>query len=141
MGLKSLVYAVILVAAMATLTADAQGGVIGTLLGLIHIEGTLYCTVNGNIGDLGQATPVFPSTLEQAAIPKHHLLTPFIHVNFTLAPLILYFSITTLLVLLFRYYFPSLSKIVIGSALPLILLSIGTTKMMFAIATKEINLL
>lgn len=63
------------------------------------------------------------------------------HVNFTLAPLILYFSITTLLVLLFRYYFPRLSKIVTGSALPLILLSIGATKMMFAIATKEINLL
>ncbi|GAY35875.1 hypothetical protein CUMW_019110, partial [Citrus unshiu] len=64
-GLKSLVYAVILVAAMATLTADAQGGVIGTLLGLIHNEGTLYCTVNGNIGDLGQATPVFPNAKVQ----------------------------------------------------------------------------
>lgn len=63
MGLKSLVYAVILVAAMGALMADAQGGVIGTLLGLIHIEGTLYYSVNGKIGDLGQATPVFPSTL------------------------------------------------------------------------------
>lgn len=62
-GLKSLVYAVILVAAMGALMANAQGGFIGTLLGLIHIEGTLYCTVNGKIGDLGQATPVFPSTL------------------------------------------------------------------------------
>lgn len=110
MGLKSLVYAVILVAAMGALMADAQGGFIGTLLGLIHIEGTLYCTVNGNIGDLFFQV----SCSKQQFLSIIYLLTPFIHVNFTLAPLILYFSIATLLVLLFRYYFPRLTKIVTG---------------------------
>ncbi|KAJ0035867.1 hypothetical protein Pint_24498 [Pistacia integerrima] len=39
--------------------AEAQLGIIGGLLNLIHIQGNVYCTANGNIGVNGTATPVF----------------------------------------------------------------------------------
>ncbi|XVF28294.1 hypothetical protein REPUB_Repub15cG0017700 [Reevesia pubescens] len=46
--------------------AEAQiGGLISGLLGLIKIQGTLFCTVDGNMGANGTATPVFPNALVQ----------------------------------------------------------------------------
>ena len=64
MALKTLMFVCLLVAAMALAApmAEAQlGGLISGLLGLIKIQGTLFCTVDGNIGVNGTATPVFPS--------------------------------------------------------------------------------
>ncbi|KAF9618966.1 hypothetical protein IFM89_002961 [Coptis chinensis] len=47
------------VVGLATPLAKAQLG--ETLAGLIRIEGTLFCTINGNISVNGTATPVFPN--------------------------------------------------------------------------------
>ncbi|KAG6756961.1 hypothetical protein POTOM_037260 [Populus tomentosa] len=57
----SLVSAAILAAPV----AEAQPGLIGSLLGLIRIQGTLFCTADGNMGANGTATPVFPNALVQ----------------------------------------------------------------------------
>ncbi|KAA8548927.1 hypothetical protein F0562_000611 [Nyssa sinensis] len=65
MALKSLLLVLLLVAAMATPIAEAQLGLISGLLGLIRVQGTLFCTVNGNMGVNGTATPVFPNALVQ----------------------------------------------------------------------------
>ncbi|KAM7259833.1 hypothetical protein ACFE04_015574 [Oxalis oulophora] len=43
----------------------AEAGLIGSLLGLINIQGTLFCTANGNVNVNGTATPVFPNALVQ----------------------------------------------------------------------------
>lgn len=66
MALKTLMFVCFLVATMAMVAppmAEAQqlGGLISGLLGLTKIQGTLFCTVDGNIGVNGSATPVFPS--------------------------------------------------------------------------------
>ncbi|KAL2470366.1 Pollen Ole e 1 allergen and extensin family protein [Abeliophyllum distichum] len=50
---------------MAPAIAEAQQGLLGDLLGLISINGTVFCTVNGNIGVNGTATPVFPNAKVQ----------------------------------------------------------------------------
>lgn len=63
MASKVLLLVSILVAAMAALIAEAQIGLISDLLNLIQIQGTVFCTPNGNIGVNGTATPGFPSKL------------------------------------------------------------------------------
>uniref|UniRef100_A0A5B7BLH4 Putative Pollen Ole e 1 allergen and extensin family protein n=1 Tax=Davidia involucrata TaxID=16924 RepID=A0A5B7BLH4_DAVIN len=63
MALKSPLFVLLLVAAMAIPKAEAQLGLLNGLLGLIRIQGTLFCTVNGNMGVNGTATPVFPNAL------------------------------------------------------------------------------
>ncbi|KAK9149556.1 hypothetical protein Scep_008313 [Stephania cephalantha] len=65
MALKSLLFASLLVAWVAAPLAGAQLGGLGNLLGLIRIQGTLFCTANGNAGINGAATPVFPNALVQ----------------------------------------------------------------------------
>ncbi|KAJ6722104.1 POLLEN OLE E 1 ALLERGEN AND EXTENSIN FAMILY PROTEIN-RELATED [Salix viminalis] len=66
MAFKSLLFFALLSAAMvAAPVAEAQLGLIGGLLGLIRIQGTLFCTANGNMGANGTATPVFPNALVQ----------------------------------------------------------------------------
>ncbi|XP_024046715.1 LOW QUALITY PROTEIN: phylloplanin [Citrus clementina] len=53
---------------LATVTApiaEAQFGLIGGILGLIRIQGTVFCTANGNMGVNGTATPAFPNALVQ----------------------------------------------------------------------------
>ncbi|KAJ4722155.1 phylloplanin-like [Melia azedarach] len=49
----------------ATPIAEAQVGLISGLPGLIRIQGTVFCTANGNMGVNGTATPVFPNALVQ----------------------------------------------------------------------------
>ncbi|CAA3005852.1 Hypothetical predicted protein [Olea europaea subsp. europaea] len=53
------------IAIIAPVIIEAQQGLLGNLLGLISINGTVFCTVNGNIGVNGTATPVFPNALVQ----------------------------------------------------------------------------
>ncbi|KAK6138946.1 hypothetical protein DH2020_027310 [Rehmannia glutinosa] len=67
MALKSLVVFSLLIVGIAMPLAHAQllGGILGPLLGLLRIQGILYCTPNGNIGVNGTATPVFPNALVQ----------------------------------------------------------------------------
>ncbi|KAG4180435.1 hypothetical protein ERO13_A10G165200v2 [Gossypium hirsutum] len=68
MALKTLMLVCLLLAAMALipLIAEAQlGGLISGLLGLIRIQGTVFCTVDGNMGVNGTATPAFPNALVQ----------------------------------------------------------------------------
>ncbi|KAK2990124.1 hypothetical protein RJ640_014793 [Escallonia rubra] len=66
MASKPIILLVSLLAiAIAASTAEAQLGLIGGLLGLIRIQGTLFCTLNGNIGINGTSTPVFPNALVQ----------------------------------------------------------------------------
>ncbi|XP_023000425.1 phylloplanin-like [Cucurbita maxima] len=55
----------IIVLTMATLSS-CQFDLIRTLLGLTHIQGTLYCTLNGNM-IYGLLTPTFPN----AAVEMH----------------------------------------------------------------------
>ncbi|KAF5183126.1 Phylloplanin [Thalictrum thalictroides] len=45
------------------LLADAQ--LLGGILGLTQIRGTLFCSVNGSIGSNSTTTPVFPNALVQ----------------------------------------------------------------------------
>jgi hypothetical protein len=64
MAFKSFLFVSLVGAAiLAAPVAEAQLGLIGGLLGLIRIQGTLFCTANGNMGANGTATPVFPSML------------------------------------------------------------------------------
>ncbi|KAI5572451.1 hypothetical protein BDE02_10G014400 [Populus trichocarpa] len=66
MAFKSFLFVSLVGAAiMAAPVAEAQLGLIGGLLGLIRIQGTLFCTANGNMGANGTATPVFPNALVQ----------------------------------------------------------------------------
>ncbi|KAM7485069.1 hypothetical protein LguiA_001078 [Lonicera macranthoides] len=44
---------------------QGQLGIVSGLLGLIRIQGTVYCTANGNVGVNGTSTPVFPNALVQ----------------------------------------------------------------------------
>ncbi|XP_044487456.1 phylloplanin-like [Mangifera indica] len=61
MALKSLLFVSLVVAAAIAPMVDAQLGIISSLVNLIYIQGTLYCTPNGNVGVNGSATPVFPN--------------------------------------------------------------------------------
>ncbi|XP_022137816.1 phylloplanin-like [Momordica charantia] len=66
MGLRSVLLVLVMAAAVgAPLMVEAQLGIIGSLLGLIRIQGTVFCTANGNIGINGTATPVFPNAAVQ----------------------------------------------------------------------------
>ncbi|PON62027.1 Phylloplanin [Parasponia andersonii] len=66
MALKiSLVSVIFILAASMAALAEAQLGGLGNLLGLINIQGTVFCTVNGRIGVNGTSTPVFPNALVQ----------------------------------------------------------------------------
>ncbi|XP_038903470.1 phylloplanin-like [Benincasa hispida] len=66
MGLKSVLFVLVIVGAMgAPLMVEAQLGIVGSLLGLIRIQGTVFCTANGNIGINGTATPIFPNASVQ----------------------------------------------------------------------------
>ncbi|XP_060191607.1 phylloplanin-like [Lycium barbarum] len=51
---------------VATPLAVAQGGLLNGLLGLIHIDGVLYCSPNGKIDVInGTTTPIFPNAAVQ----------------------------------------------------------------------------
>uniref|UniRef100_A0A2N9H7J4 Phylloplanin n=1 Tax=Fagus sylvatica TaxID=28930 RepID=A0A2N9H7J4_FAGSY len=63
MALKFFLFVSLMVAAFAIPIAGA--GLISGLLGLTRIQGTLFCTLNGNIGANGTSTPVFPNALVQ----------------------------------------------------------------------------
>ncbi|XP_057772354.1 phylloplanin-like [Salvia miltiorrhiza] len=64
MGFKYLVLISLLVA-LPFAQPQLLGGILGPLLGLLKIQGILYCTPNGNIGVNGTSTPVFPNALVQ----------------------------------------------------------------------------
>ncbi|KAH6769677.1 Pollen Ole e 1 allergen and extensin family protein [Perilla frutescens var. hirtella] len=75
MASKSLLLLSLLIACIALPFAQAQlglggiGGIIGGLLnpilGLLKIQGILYCTPTGNLGVNATTTPVFPNALVQ----------------------------------------------------------------------------
>ncbi|KAJ7955124.1 phylloplanin-like [Quillaja saponaria] len=66
MAFKALVVMSLLVTVMALIPeAKAQLGLIGGLLGLIRIQGTVFCIANGNMGVNGTATPVFSNAQVQ----------------------------------------------------------------------------
>ncbi|KAH9683497.1 pollen ole e 1 allergen and extensin family protein [Citrus sinensis] len=60
MALKSFLFVSIMLATETAPIAEAQFGLIGGILGLIRIQGTVFCTANGNMGVNGTATPAFP---------------------------------------------------------------------------------
>lgn len=68
MALKSFLFVSIMLATVTAPIAEAQFGLIGGILGLIRIQGTVFCTANGNMGVNGTATPAFPRKL----MPKIH---------------------------------------------------------------------
>ncbi|XP_028092402.1 phylloplanin-like [Camellia sinensis] len=66
MALKSLLLVFLLIAALTAVPmAEAQLGLISGLLGLIRIQGTVFCTANGNMGVNGTSAPVFPNAKVQ----------------------------------------------------------------------------
>ncbi|KAL0414752.1 UNVERIFIED_CONTAM: hypothetical protein Sradi_1676900 [Sesamum radiatum] len=67
MALKSLVLVSLLVAAVAAPMAQAQitASTHGPTFGVVHADISLYCTPDGNIGPLGEATPPFPNAMVQ----------------------------------------------------------------------------
>ncbi|KAI3864583.1 hypothetical protein MKX03_017040 [Papaver bracteatum] len=71
-GLKSFLFVFVLVAVMtAAPLAEAQlgggpvSGIIGLILGLIRVQGTVFCSINGSAGANGTETPAFPNALIQ----------------------------------------------------------------------------
>ncbi|ESR32784.1 hypothetical protein CICLE_v10006409mg, partial [Citrus x clementina] len=64
-ALKSFLFVSIMLATVTAPIAEAQFGLIGGILGLIRIQGTVFCTANGNMGVNGTATPAFPNALVQ----------------------------------------------------------------------------
>ncbi|KAA0049504.1 hypothetical protein IC582_012847 [Cucumis melo] len=70
MGLKSKMLVMVMVIGAlgsAPLMAEAQlGNIIGSLLGVINVQGVVYCTADGNIGTINAtSTPVFPNAVVQ----------------------------------------------------------------------------
>ncbi|KAL5541875.1 hypothetical protein UlMin_009585 [Ulmus minor] len=72
MALKSFLFVFLLVGVMAAPIAEAQlgglgglGGIVGGLLGLIRIQGSVSCSLNGGINANGIAAPAFPNALVQ----------------------------------------------------------------------------
>ena len=81
MAFKSFLFVSLLSAAvLAAPVAEAQLGLIGGILGLIRIQGTLFCTANGNMGANGTATPVFPSKLVSSGWIPSFLLVDSIYI-------------------------------------------------------------
>ncbi|XP_068658220.1 phylloplanin-like [Aristolochia californica] len=62
MASKCLLLLLVLLVSVASLPAEAQ---LGGLLGLIRVRGTVFCTVDGNIGASGTATPAFATAQVQ----------------------------------------------------------------------------
>ncbi|XP_021905026.1 phylloplanin-like [Carica papaya] len=60
---SSLLFTFLLISAISAPIAQSQLGLIGQLLGLIRITGTVFCTSNGNlnVGVNASSTPVFPN--------------------------------------------------------------------------------
>jgi hypothetical protein len=58
MALKLALFVFLVIAAVAAPLPRAQSQLLGGLLGLIHINGTVFCSINGNLGANGA---VFPS--------------------------------------------------------------------------------
>ncbi|XP_027120822.1 phylloplanin-like [Coffea eugenioides] len=66
MAIRSILFISLAVAIMAIPIAEAQlGGLISGLLGSINVKGIVFCTLDGNIGINGTATPVFSNALVQ----------------------------------------------------------------------------
>ncbi|KAF5737000.1 putative Pollen Ole e 1 allergen and extensin family protein [Tripterygium wilfordii] len=65
MAFNTLLFMSGLVAALAVPAAEAQLGLVSGLLGLIRVQGTVFCTANGNMGVNGTSTPVFPNASVQ----------------------------------------------------------------------------
>ncbi|PIA62827.1 hypothetical protein AQUCO_00200680v1 [Aquilegia coerulea] len=63
MVMKSLLFVLVLIVGFAALLAEAQ--LLGGILALTQIRGTLFCSVNGSIGSNSTTTPVFPNALVQ----------------------------------------------------------------------------
>lgn len=62
--LKSVLFVLVMIIGVgAPLMVEAQLVTIDNLLSLIKIQGTVFCTANGNIGINATATPIFPSML------------------------------------------------------------------------------
>ncbi|CAI9771069.1 unnamed protein product [Fraxinus pennsylvanica] len=75
MALKpNLLIILMAVAIIAPVLVEAQQGLLGNLLGLISINGTVFCTVDGNIGLNGTSTPVFPNALVQLQCGAGHIV-------------------------------------------------------------------
>ncbi|KAF4355661.1 hypothetical protein F8388_013078 [Cannabis sativa] len=66
MGLKmSVVFVMCVLILSASMVAEAQllNGIVGPLLGLIRVQGTIFCTANGRVN--GTSTPVFSNAVVQ----------------------------------------------------------------------------
>ncbi|CAK9318512.1 unnamed protein product [Citrullus colocynthis] len=64
--LKSVLFVLVMIIGVgAPLMVEAQLGIVGNLLSLIKIQGTVFCTANGNIGINATATPIFPNASVQ----------------------------------------------------------------------------
>ncbi|XP_018825620.1 phylloplanin-like [Juglans regia] len=65
MASKSAVFVLLMVVvAVAAPITVAQLGIVGSLLGLIRIQGTVFCSINGAVAVInGTACPVFPNAL------------------------------------------------------------------------------
>jgi hypothetical protein len=62
MALKLALFVFLMISAVAAPLAGAQSGLISGLLGLIRINGTVFCSINTNIG---ANDAVFPSKFSQ----------------------------------------------------------------------------
>ncbi|XP_062150316.1 phylloplanin-like [Alnus glutinosa] len=62
MALKLALFVFLMISAVAAPLAGAQSGLISGLLGLIRINGTVFCSIDANIGANGA---VFPNALVQ----------------------------------------------------------------------------
>lgn len=64
--LKSVLFVLVMIIGVgAPLMVEAQLVTIDNLLSLIKIQGTVFCTANGNIGINATATPIFPNASVQ----------------------------------------------------------------------------
>lgn len=80
MALKSLLFISLLLEVMVAAPAVAQLG-LGNLLGLINIQGTLFCTANGGANSSIVSTPVFPSEFDvpRAIVIQVLIRVPIFH--------------------------------------------------------------
>lgn len=58
----------LMIAKLGAPISEADPGLGSIVFDLIHIRGTLYCTVNTSMGANGTATPVFPSKFAQVIL-------------------------------------------------------------------------
>ncbi|KAF3949477.1 hypothetical protein CMV_024653 [Castanea mollissima] len=61
MAMKLALFVSLMIAALGAPISEAEPGLGSIVFDLIHIRGTLYCTVNSSMGANGTATPVFPN--------------------------------------------------------------------------------